>query len=171
MPFPYDALNARADISGNSTTSLVSIPAGNTYTILYESFNTSSKTTSASLTISCDTTKTLQVNDFADVSELERFKMAKCTATSTDLSLVAAVQGTSGSPITTVQVIYTPYDVATSSPYVLASTSLQAFQATTSSLLLDTHANLMYAVALLVVVASLLAVDLLRRLFAPHTRA
>jgi len=114
--FPFDSLSARTDITGNNTYTLFSVPNGETYTLLYESFNTGSHTANAQLTIGCGQVTTLVVNDFSNVSALERWKMAKCTK-----DLIATTTGTTGSPQTTLQVIYVPYDMASTSQVVLST--------------------------------------------------
>lgn len=160
MLFPYDALNARTDISGNASSTLFTIPPTETYTILYESFNTSSQTANASLFLSCGDLISLRVNSFASVPSVERFKLAKCTATSTPLNFDAGVHSTTGSPISTISVIYAPYDTALMAPELVASTTFGAA-------LPATVANISYTVDLLILVAALLVIDLLRRLVFP----
>lgn len=105
--FPNDSINNRIDYSGSGTTTLIVVPPGDTYTVLYESFNTSSKSPGASLKIDCGATRLLNVNDFANVDSLERFKFGKCTD-----NVIITVSGTTGSPTTTVSMIYVPRDMA-----------------------------------------------------------
>jgi hypothetical protein len=108
--FPPDTLNVRTDFVGNGTMTLLPVPSGSTYTVLYESFNTNSGDNSAFLSFQCGSTILLRVNSFAKVPSIERFKHAKCTS---DITLTVA--STTGNPTVTAQMLYTGRDVASSS--------------------------------------------------------
>lgn len=157
--FPTDSVNVRLDMVGNGTSTLVSsLPSDST--ILYESFNTSSHTANASLQISCfPSPLLLRVNDFSNVSNVERFKSGVCPA-GTDLAF--AVYGTTGSPITTVSVVYVPRDRSvTPDPYPFA-TSTNALSAPLST-------DIFFATVILIAILALSGMDFIRRLFASRT--
>lgn len=110
--FPNDSANVRNDFTGNFTgTTLLTIPTSQTYTILYESFNSASADKNATLTIQCGSTKLLQVNNLQGDHALERFKFAKCSS-----DITVTIAGTTGNPVSTISIIYTPYDLATKMP-------------------------------------------------------
>lgn len=142
--FPNDASTTRADIQGNTTTQLLSIPSSSTYTVLYESFNTGSKTQGASLDISCSNVKLLNVNDFSNVPQIERQKHQPCTD-----FIKATTLNTTGNPTTTIQIIYVPYDLTK----------------------VPTQDNtLHYANAILIVIAIISLFNFIRSAFSKHTR-
>jgi len=106
--FPLDAENVRIDLPGNGTSTLLVIPSGRTYTVLYESYNTGDATVAANLKIACGPTLLLYVNNFNAVPALERFKMAKCQS-----DITVTILGMASPKPTTVSLIYTAYDTAT----------------------------------------------------------
>jgi len=167
--FPTDALNVRTDATGNGTTTLIASLSSDS-TVLYESFNTDSTNSNAILTISCYPTILLKVNSFSQVPEIELFKEAKCSAGS---SLAFNVSGVNGSPTVTVSLVYVPrYRNVTPDPYPYAQNPNTNSVALASSSLatLPTSTDSYTAVALFIVVATVLVLDLLRRLFAPHLK-
>lgn len=156
--FPRDALNVRMDVTGNGTTTLLS--NSQPLTVLYESFNTSASNNGASLKIACyPNILLLRVNDFSHVPQIERFKAAKCT---TDITI--NVSGTTGSPDTTVSLIYVPRDrTTTADPYPYNTNDSIA---TDTPKLSDGYMG----VVLLIIISAFLAIDFVRRFFAPHAR-
>lgn len=119
--FPDSALNVRTDLTGNDSWTAFTPASGSIYTILYESMNTGSSDVNGQLVMSCDGVTSLRVNSFKNVPSIERFKMAKCSN-----SLIATVSNTSGSPITTLSLIYVPFDIASQSLYSSGSYSVSS---------------------------------------------
>ena len=117
--FPRDALNVKANIMGNGTTTLVaSLPTDTT--ILYGSYNTNSTDLSSSLNVSCGSVVLLRVNSLKLTSNIERFVEAICPSGS---NLLASVSGTVGSPITTVSLIYVLRDRRVTIDPILSTTT------------------------------------------------
>jgi len=146
MIFPDNALNARADYNGNVTGQvLFASTTAPDYTVLYESFNTASATTNANLQFSCGSTILLRVNNFANVSHIERFKFAKCSD-----DLLVSIAGTTANPTTTVSVVLVPENMASSTPNI----NLQKDNSIT--------------VILLMILVALGLLDIMRRLFMPQ---
>jgi len=154
--FPKESINVRGDITGNGTSTIVSVPNGSTYTILYESYNTSSTDASSQFSITCLPIYALHVNSLKNNPQIERFKYTKCT---TDIAI--NVSNTTGSPETTYSVIYAPYDMALSSttPYSIPTTTVPA-----------STQDIFTTNIILIVIATILMLDFIRRLFAPHQR-
>lgn len=132
--FPKDAQNVRNDLTGDATWTAFTPASGSVYTVLYESFNSSANNNGGTLTLQCGDVKTLQVNDFGQVHELERFKEAKCSN-----SLIATTAGLTGGKVTTVSVVFVPYNTASKSSDMpdrlgvgLASASFTAYASVTA---------------------------------------
>jgi len=109
MLFPNDALSARQEYTGNfSNQLLLDVPTGETYTVLYEGFNTGYTTAGADLMIFCGSTRLLTVDNMGVVPAIERFKMVRC-----DQDIEVKQQNTLGTPATTtVAIIYVPYNTS-----------------------------------------------------------
>lgn len=105
--FPQNALNVRTDITNNNSWTAFTPASGSIYTVLYESMNTSDADINGGISIDCGGNKVLRINSFKLVPAVERFKMAKCAN-----SLIAKVSGVGVSDLTTVSIIYVPYDIA-----------------------------------------------------------
>lgn len=105
--FPNDAQDFISELSGNVTsTTLLSIPNGKTYTVLYESMNTASNDHGALLHVVCGSTHLMHVSDFGNVPNFQRFKIARCSS-----DVLASISGTNQSPSTIVGLVYVPRDI------------------------------------------------------------
>jgi hypothetical protein len=108
--FPRDALNVRDDYYGNfSGQTILNVPNDETYTVLYESFNTEYTDQGGHLYIDCGETRLLAVNNFKTVPVIEQWKMAKCTE---DIKITEG-DTTGANASTTISIVYVPYDIAT----------------------------------------------------------
>jgi len=107
LMFPTDAQNLGATLTGNQSVLIYSVASDSYATVLYESFNTSDVGQNSTLTIYCGSTTLLGVQSYATTTNLERWKMAKCTN-----SIRATTTGLTGSKTTRISLILTPYNIA-----------------------------------------------------------
>ena len=115
MIFFNNAQSVWGEISGNASTTLLSVPNGETYTMLYLGVNSNSNDAGANAEAVCGSKDILHIHDLKLIPNIERFSMSKC---SNDIQFNTTGVAQSGDK-TSVHLIYVPYDTA--------STSQQAF--------------------------------------------
>ena len=157
--FPNDAINYRTDLTTNATTTLFTVPAQETYTILYVSMNSDSVAVMAKMELDCTGgARILKVNNLKSVQSIERFKYTKCF----NDTVTAHTSGLSAGDQVTVSIIYAPYDM-----------KLSTFNSTTTNIaLLPTpvafsHNEILFTVMIFIV---LLAIPFLRMLFTGYNK-